>query len=47
MPTKIQTVIQASVQMNSFHAFPENVLLSMVADERPTVRKKGMLAYTQ
>jgi len=42
LPAKVQDVVKPVIQTNAFFAHPENLLLSMVLDDRPQVRELGL-----
>ncbi|KAE8741984.1 hypothetical protein FOCC_FOCC012463 [Frankliniella occidentalis] len=42
LPANPRKVVDASIQQNSYFAFPENILLSMMTDEEPGVRKLSL-----
>ncbi|KAK3909622.1 LOW QUALITY PROTEIN: tRNA (guanine-N(1)-)-methyltransferase [Frankliniella fusca] len=42
LPPNLRKVVDASIQQNAYFAFPENILLSMMTDEQPGVRKLAM-----
>jgi hypothetical protein len=39
---KYRNVVHSSIQTNAFFAMPENLLLAMMTDSRPTVRKEAL-----
>jgi hypothetical protein len=41
LPEELKTVVDAVIQRNAYFAHPENLLLSMITDDIPTVRKLG------
>lgn len=42
LPAKLRKVVDSSIQQNAFFALPENILLSMMTDERVEVRKLAL-----
>lgn len=42
IPSKVQDVVHKVIQTNAFFAHPENILLSMVVDDREHVRELGL-----
>ena len=42
LPAKVQDVVKPVIQTNAFFAHLENLLLSMVMDDRPQVRELGL-----
>ncbi|KAK3925274.1 MAU2 chromatid cohesion factor-like protein [Frankliniella fusca] len=42
LPAKLRKIVDASIQQNAFFALPENILLSMMTDEREEVRKVAL-----
>lgn len=41
LPNEIQVVIESSIQINAFFAHPENIILSMITDDKREIRNKG------
>lgn len=41
LPKNIQKIVKPIIERNAFFCHPENVLLSMISDERPTIRELG------
>ena len=42
LPVKYRTVVDNSIARNAYFAMPENILLSMMTDHRPAVRKEAL-----
>jgi len=42
LPNEVKAVINPVIMRNSYVAHPENLLLAMVADERPHIRQLGL-----
>lgn len=43
LSSELKAVIDPVIQRNGFYAHPENIILSMMSEKRPHVRKLGLL----
>ena len=43
LSSELKAVIDPVIQRNGFYGHPENIILSMISDKRPHVRKLGLL----
>ena len=47
LPKPVQTIVKENVNRSAYHAHPENVLLSMLADDRQEVRVEAVNMITK
>ena len=46
LPKNVQSIAKENISRSAYHAHPENVLLSMLADDRSEVRAKAVEVIT-
>ena len=47
LPKNVQSIVKENISRSAYHAHPENVLLSMLADDRSEVRTKAVEVITK
>jgi hypothetical protein len=42
LPSQVKQIVQPVIQRNAYFAHPENLLLSMISDEKMNIRELGL-----